>query len=65
MGGIITLVITMVVGGHDVERHQPMSSMKQCWIEARKTMAEMQFSHDNAKITKIGIGCVVDGGDPA
>lgn len=63
----ITLVITMVVGGHDVERHQPMSSVDQCWVEAQKIMDEMRsnHNHDGAKISKIGIGCVIDDGDPA
>ena len=61
----ITLVITMVVAGRDVERHQTMTSLEQCWVEARKTMDEMRHHHPDAKITKIGIGCVVDDGDPA
>ena len=63
---IITLVITMVVGGHDVERHQPMASIEECWHEARMIMDEMrtQHDHDGANITKIGIGCVMDAGDP-
>ena len=62
---IITLVITMVVGGHDVERHQPMASVEQCWVEAAKVMDEMRFRHVGAGISKIGIGCVVSEGEPA
>jgi hypothetical protein len=62
---IITLVITMIVGGQDIERHQPMASIEQCWHEAQMVMDEMMHHHLDAKVTKIGIGCVVDAGDPA
>jgi hypothetical protein len=54
----------MVAGGREVERHQPMASVEQCWIEAINVMDEMRFRHGGAKITKIAVACVVSDGDP-
>jgi hypothetical protein len=62
---IVTLVITMVVAGQDVERQMPMTSIEQCEIEAHRTMEEMTGTrHADAKISEIGVGCVVKLGNP-
>ena len=63
---IITLVITMIVDGRDYERHQPMSSIEQCWVEAKATMENIRTAeHQDISIRNVGVGCVIDAGDPA
>ena len=62
----IILVITMTIGGHDIERYESTKSLSECWERAQATMQQIQAQHyDDIRITKIGIGCVVDMGDPA
>jgi hypothetical protein len=63
---IVTLVITMIVDGRDFERHEPMPSIEECWTKARTTMEEIRASeHKEIDIRQIGVGCVIDAGDPA
>jgi hypothetical protein len=61
---VVMLVVTMVVGGHDIERQERVKSMSECWERAQATMQEMRTQHSEVKITRIGIGCVIDLGNP-
>ena len=65
---IVTLVVTMVIGGRDFERNERMSSLEECWETARarmETLRNVELEDGHGKLTKIGVGCVVDAGDPA
>ncbi len=62
---LITLVVTMVIAGHDAGRHEKMASRDACWTEARRVMEELlKPADDRPAITMIGIGCVVEKGEP-
>jgi hypothetical protein len=61
---IVTLVVTMVINGNDYEQHQRMGSVSECWERAQGMMHVAMEQHDDS-IKKIGIGCVIDAGDPA
>ena len=62
----IILVITMTIGGHDIERHEITKSLSECWERAQATMEQIRtLHHEDVKVMKIGIGCVVDFGNPA
>jgi hypothetical protein len=56
---IVTLVITMVIAGHDVERHEKIASLPECWDRAR---AVMEHIREHVDVTQVGVGCVVDAG---
>jgi hypothetical protein len=61
----VALDITMLVAGQPFERREPMLDIETCWREARVRMEAMRGKvHDGAKITRIGIGCVIDTGAP-
>ncbi len=63
---IVTLIITMTVAGHDIERHENIKSLSECWDRAKETMEEIRKQHsETVPIKKIGIGCVIDMGNPA
>jgi hypothetical protein len=57
---IVTLVITMVLAGHDVERHERIESLNECWDRAK---AVMEHIRENVDVTKVGVGCVVETGE--
>ncbi len=62
---LITLVVTMVIAGHDAERHEKMSSRDACWVEATRVMEDLlKPAPDRPDITVVGIGCVVEMGKP-
>jgi len=42
-----------------------MKSLSECWDRAKATMEELRTKHTDAQIMKIGIGCVIDVGNPA
>jgi hypothetical protein len=63
---IVTLVITMMVDGQDFERHERMESLSACWEAAQRTMEDIRSAeHADIVIRNVGVGCVVDPGDPA
>lgn len=71
---VITLVITAVVGGHEFERHEKMTSLAECWNIAPIRMEELrlgkitqhpEFLLNLDSITDIGVGCVIGRGNPA
>lgn len=63
---VITLVITMIVDGQDFQRHESMASIEACWVRARETMEDIRTSeHKDIDIRFVGVGCVIDSGDPA
>lgn len=63
---IVTLVITMMVDGQDFRRNERMESIAACWERAQRTMDDIRSSeHRGITIRNIGVGCVVDAGDPA
>lgn len=63
---IVTLVITMTVDGRDFERHQPMESLPACWEAAQHAMEDIRSAeHKDIILRNIGVGCVIDSGDPA
>ncbi len=62
---VVILVITMTVGGHDIERNERIKSLSECWDRAKVTMEELRTKHTDVPITKIGIGCAIDLGNPA
>jgi len=55
----------MTVGGHDIERNERIKSLSECWDRAKVTMEELRTKHTDVQITKIGIGCAIDLGNPA
>ncbi len=62
----IILVITMTISGHDIERQEFTKSLSECWERAQATMEQIRTQHsEDVQITKIGIGCVIDLGNPA
>jgi len=62
----IILVITMTIGSHEIERHELTKSLSECWERAQATMQQIRTQQrEDVKITKIGIGCVIDLGNPA
>lgn len=64
--GVITLVVTMVVDGRDFERHERLGSLPICWEKAQQTMESIRTSeHHGISITNVGVGCVIEIGDPA
>jgi hypothetical protein len=66
MNGLVILVITLTIGGHDIERQERVKSLSECWDRAKATMEEIRSNHtDDVKITRIGIGCSIDLGNPA
>lgn len=63
---IVTLVITMLVDGQDFERHERMESIPACWEAAQRTMEDIRSAqHSDIVIRNVGVGCVIDSGDPA
>lgn len=63
---VVTLVITMIVDGQDFQRHEPMISIDACWVRARETMENIRTAeHKDIDIRMVGVGCVIDSGDPA
>jgi hypothetical protein len=62
----VTMVIVMTMHGQDFERHEFMPSMEQCWRTAADRMEKLTNTYnDAAGIAKIGIGCVLNKGEPA
>ena len=63
---IVTLVVTMIVDGQDFERHERMESIPACWEAAKRTMEDIRSAeHRDISIRNVGVGCVIDSGDPA
>ena len=67
MSSIITLVVIMTINGKDFERHEIMPNIEQCWVMAAERMEMLSHAHigEGTMISKIGVGCVKDAGDPA
>jgi hypothetical protein len=59
---IITLVIVFTVMGQSFERREMMPNLPACWQRAPERMNEIQKAHPG--ITKIGVGCTIDDGEP-
>lgn len=60
---IITLVVTLIVDGHDLGRHEKMTSIEACFMAAQKTVAEM-LSVNHNDVTFVGAGCTIEKGEP-
>jgi hypothetical protein len=65
---IVTLVLTLMSGGQQYERNQPMDSVAQCLSEAARVLDEAAKLHaEKADSAEIGAGCVfnLNPGHPA
>jgi len=59
---IVVLVISFMLSGQHVQRHESMPNLSACWRQASERMQEIRAAHP--EITQIGIGCAVNDGDP-
>jgi hypothetical protein len=65
---IVTLVLTLMIGGQQYERNMPMDSVTQCLSEATRVLNEAARVHvENGDTAEIGAGCVINlnPGNPA
>lgn len=62
MLSIVVLVIAMTVNGQDIERHEMVGSVSECWEMAAERMNKLYAQREHANITKIAVGCVIDFG---
>jgi hypothetical protein len=65
---IVTLVLTLMIGGQQFERNMPMDSVTQCLSEATRVLDEAARVHvGNGDTAEIGAGCVINfnPGNPA
>ena len=50
---IVTLFVAMTIGGQDIERHEQVKSLTECWDRAQMRMAEMMASRPEIVTRKI------------
>jgi len=65
---VVTMVITMMTGGHAYERNIPMASIAECLSQAAIVLNDAANVHpDQADAAEIGAGCVIkiNPGNPA
>jgi len=57
---VVTLVITMMTGGHEYERTIPMESMTACLSQATQVLNKAAQVHVGTRDeAEIGAGCVI------
>jgi len=58
---IVTLVLTLMIGGQQYERNMPMDSVAQCSSEATRALNEAaRVRVENGDAAEIGAGCVMN-----
>jgi hypothetical protein len=64
---IVTLVLTLMIGGHQYERNMPMDSVTECLSQAARVLNEAARVQEKGETAEIGAGCVINlnPGDPA
>jgi hypothetical protein len=64
---IVTLVLTLMIGGQQYERNMPMESVTECLSQAARVLNEAARIHEKGETAEIGAGCVIDRnpGNPA
>jgi hypothetical protein len=64
---IVTLVLTLMIGGQQYERNMPMDSVTECLSQAARVLNEAARVQEKGETAEIGAGCVINlnPGDPA
>jgi hypothetical protein len=65
---IVTLVLTLMIGGQHYERNMPMDSVTECLSEAARALNEAaRVQVEKGDAAEIGAGCVINlnAGNPA
>jgi hypothetical protein len=64
---IVTLVLTLMIGGQQYERNMPMDSVNECLSQAARVLNEAARVQEKGETAEIGAGCVINlnPGDPA
>jgi hypothetical protein len=56
---IVTLVLTLMIGGQQYERNMPTKSVTECLSQAARVLNEAARIHEKDETPEIGAGCVI------
>jgi hypothetical protein len=64
---IVSLVLTLMIGGQQYERNMPMDSVPECLSQAARVLNQAAKVHEKSDTAEIGAGCVINlnPGNPA
>jgi hypothetical protein len=57
---IVTLVLTLMIGGQQYERNMPMDSGTECLSQVARVLNEAARVHQKGDTAEIGAGCVIN-----
>jgi hypothetical protein len=57
---IVTLVLTLMIGGQQYERNMPMDSVIECLSQAARVLNEAARVQEKGETAEIGAGCVIN-----